>query len=392
MDFSLISVESLTDFLNKYSEKKYSAFSQKDELIKESQKLYSSLESAGLNKIENLTPAVVDAYLATLYRNSKKDGDYPENKYRLSELNAMSKEKLLEFGKVLHIPIPQENMTQTDYEFLRYRIVAILFMLKLVDEDKDGLGQPNPESSASEFVFTVFTEGEYGEFDEPIINIFEKIHEHYYEEFGVESNGDYTTFYDFDDVIEKYPEAESMTYGDLISTFIKNRYPGIKRGDVISPEGGGYRNKGRYIYDGKNIVSLEDSPDDYGTLPKMFSFPEFPLNYWYGDDGQYLIDNNEYAWVNLDRSEISEELYKNLRGPVDESKFYDPDATGLEPLEENPDKYVFYTHLNNNGNILNFKVTGSHTSPKTKDEAWDLIKYSEGVVDTDMEWYIFGGS
>lgn len=55
----------------------------------------------------------------------------------------------------------------------------------------------------------------------------------------------------------------------------------LKRGDIIQLEWLDYRNDGTYLYDGSKVINLDDNPDDYGTIPEGFCFPEFDIRYWY---------------------------------------------------------------------------------------------------------------
>lgn len=66
----------------------------------------------------------------------------------------------------------------------------------------------------------------------------------------------------------------------------------LRRGDMIQVEWENYRNTGSYIYDGIKITDLDGEPDDYGTLPKQFGYPEFPLKYWSG-----IICHNNMVWI-----------------------------------------------------------------------------------------------
>jgi hypothetical protein len=93
---------------------------------------------------------------------------------------------------------------------------------------------------------------------------------------------------------EKYPELSEIfddnddywepVTGELITKALYKKPPKeiLKRGDVIVLDWiGGYRNDGKFLWDGEKIVSLDvDNGDDYGSVPFEFSFPEFPPNYF----------------------------------------------------------------------------------------------------------------
>lgn len=67
----------------------------------------------------------------------------------------------------------------------------------------------------------------------------------------------------------------------------------LLRGDVIHLDWlGDYRNDGKLIWDGEQVVSLYYELDDYGTVPKSFSFPEFPVNHFYKS-----IAHNNLIWI-----------------------------------------------------------------------------------------------
>lgn len=56
----------------------------------------------------------------------------------------------------------------------------------------------------------------------------------------------------------------------------------IRRGDVIHLEAiPDYRNDGKFIYDGRELLPLDFSLDDYGAVPPSFQvIDEFPIHYW----------------------------------------------------------------------------------------------------------------
>jgi hypothetical protein len=60
-------------------------------------------------------------------------------------------------------------------------------------------------------------------------------------------------------------------------------FPDLRRGDclVLGPERG-YRTTVLLIYDGSQIIDLDFTRDDYGSLPTEFAYPEFPLDYFTG--------------------------------------------------------------------------------------------------------------
>ncbi len=67
----------------------------------------------------------------------------------------------------------------------------------------------------------------------------------------------------------------------------------LLRGDVIHFEWiRNNRNDGKLIWDGENVLELDYDTDEYGSVPKQFSFPEFPFKHFYDS-----IDHNFILWI-----------------------------------------------------------------------------------------------
>jgi hypothetical protein len=85
-------------------------------------------------------------------------------------------------------------------------------------------------------------------------------------------------------------------------------FVGIARGDVVILDtDAGYRNNGKFIWDGKKVIGLYTEVDDYGSLP-----PEIEIaddNDFEPDSWEDLIDHNEYIWYS---PEIRTRLYNSL--------------------------------------------------------------------------------
>ena len=83
---------------------------------------------------------------------------------------------------------------------------------------------------------------------------------------------------------------------------------GIARGDVVILDtDAGYRNDGKFIWNGKKVIDLYTEVDDYGSLP-----PEIEIaddNDFEPDSWEDLIDHNEYIWYS---PEIRTRLYNSL--------------------------------------------------------------------------------
>lgn len=90
---------------------------------------------------------------------------------------------------------------------------------------------------------------------------------------------------------ENYSEREYMDeiYNLLVGEF-------VRRGDVILLEPFlGYRNDGKLLYDGNQIIDLGREMDEYGNIPEDFQvIEEFPPLYWID-----FIEHNEYVPFNF---------------------------------------------------------------------------------------------
>lgn len=141
----------------------------------------------------------------------------------------------------------------------------------------------------------------------------------------------------------------------------------LKRGDIVAfADQIGYRNMGKSIYDGNDLVSLDYlSADDYGIVPKEFTIgDEFTLNHWMkevsfvNDDGKLiyggpLIDHNTYVW--LDARKYRKEMIGNIT--LDEEAYsyftYFDTKNGRVNVEINIDaKELFISHLFNEEPII----------------------------------------
>ena len=121
----------------------------------------------------------------------------------------------------------------------------------------------------------------------------------------------YTAF--GDEAADEHCElVESMDAQDLSARLfeaLRLQYPehDLQVGDLLHLQCMGYRNDGVFIYDGQRFVDLPSWPDDYGTLPRQFTCPEYPATYWAAlnpmshqsdnFDGYCGIDHNDYIWL-----------------------------------------------------------------------------------------------
>jgi hypothetical protein len=102
-------------------------------------------------------------------------------------------------------------------------------------------------------------------------------------------------------------DFNEITSESLINLIIQNvdlsQFP-LRRGDILRldwiPK---YRNNGKLIWTGEKLITLDTSLDNYGNLPREFSFPEFSLNHFHK-----TIDHNNIIWLSLSNID---ELIKN---------------------------------------------------------------------------------
>ena len=92
-------------------------------------------------------------------------------------------------------------------------------------------------------------------------------------------------------IIFDIPKDEDIPIHEkLLTKFIKQQIKSenldINAGDVIKTEVNGYRNSGKYMWDGKNVIDLYYGYDDYGSVPPVIQ----------------ITDNNDFtpnSWKNL---------------------------------------------------------------------------------------------
>ncbi len=85
--------------------------------------------------------------------------------------------------------------------------------------------------------------------------------------------------YDNSDIDSFKVMAANMTKFIGKNTIINGQL--LKRGDVLHLSWGNtYRNDDKFLWDGEKVVLLDYENDDYGSVPKEFSFPEFRPEYF----------------------------------------------------------------------------------------------------------------
>jgi hypothetical protein len=87
-------------------------------------------------------------------------------------------------------------------------------------------------------------------------------------------------------VLATNPRAELKRYG-------------AQRGDLVTFEERGYRNENLWIFDGTDIIRLDDIIDDYGALPYEFTINEgFSPTHWSNPISIEIDGNGVCTWTN----------------------------------------------------------------------------------------------
>lgn len=92
----------------------------------------------------------------------------------------------------------------------------------------------------------------------------------------------------------------------------------LRNGDIVQLGEKVYRNDGKFIWDGKELQTLDFDIDEYGALPRNFTFPTFPLKYW-----DEAIAHNFVRWP---ENSIKQQIKNNI-------------LIGLPPLLGDSDKW-----------------------------------------------------
>lgn len=125
--------------------------------------------------------------------------------------------------------------------------------------------------------------------------------------------------------------SELMTPADapflVRQQYMRNLGSDLQRGDIVGYKDHlGYRNSGKAIFDGVDIVNLRYEEDDYGSVPNTFFVgDEFMPDHWlrtvetdiYQGD---LIEHNSYVWIDTRRH--GTEMLSNLVHYPDEYQTY----------------------------------------------------------------------
>ena len=97
---------------------------------------------------------------------------------------------------------------------------------------------------------------------------------------------------------------------DFINNILKKNTD-IKRGDILHYGNSSYRNEGKLIWTGTELIKLDEELDEYDHLPYSFTLNDFP-DYDYFDN---VISHNNIRWIQIDNynmiTEICEIMYNN---------------------------------------------------------------------------------
>jgi len=150
---------------------------------------------------------------------------------------------------------------------------------------------------------------------------------------------------------------------------------GIARGDVVILDtDAGYRNDGKFIWNGKKVIDLYTEVDDYGSLP-----PEIEI----ADDNDFtayswedLLDHNNLVWYSPEiRDRIKDGLNENLRSRVNIRQtswtFHIDDRQTTLTVEEVKraldENRVIFNARDNNNNIEMFVSSNQvHGTPRRR--------------------------
>ena len=130
---------------------------------------------------------------------------------------------------------------------------------------------------------------------------------------------------DFPKLVEATADREDFGYDndddlDLLDEEIKKNLKTLPllRGDVIFLGWNGeYRNEDKFIWDGEKVNALETEIDGYGSVPKEFTFPEFPLDHFFRS-----IVHNHIIWLSPSTITEIKRNYTPLFAKRDKYEFF----------------------------------------------------------------------
>lgn len=111
-----------------------------------------------------------------------------------------------------------------------------------------------------------------------------------------------------DDIAEYIKQINKNTN---VKKYIMREYPKIKKGDIIHFDAwSAYRNDGKVLWDGKKMILLADTIDDYGHLPRAIKIEEFPHRDYFSKsithNNLINIDGDNYRIISIEEKIIDE--------------------------------------------------------------------------------------
>jgi len=116
-----------------------------------------------------------------------------------------------------------------------------------------------------------------------------------------------------DEIDDKLIIKNKLAQGLL---YLRNILADLKWGDlIVFRELSGYRNSGVFIFNGTDIVPLNYTIDDYGSLPKEFHVIQdgVPIMYWKPQEAKKVIgiEHNSFVW--FDHKLVRDQCIKNIK-------------------------------------------------------------------------------
>lgn len=91
-------------------------------------------------------------------------------------------------------------------------------------------------------------------------------------------------------LIQEYNIIDELQPGDIIQLDIDENI---------------YRNDGKYIWDGTQVLCLDSDVDEYGAVPRSFTFPTFALDHW-----DHAVSHNLIRWL---EPQIKDQIKSNYK-------------------------------------------------------------------------------
>jgi hypothetical protein len=147
-----------------------------------------------------------------------------------------------------------------------------------------------------------------------------------------------------------------------IKLYLLKRGDKLQIGDIITLEPfAGYRNGGKLIYNGRNIKSLYQDIDDYGSvIPELKVISQFPIRYWEGS-----IHHNRIVFFDV-------ELIQDQLDPrnVEVIQNGEGDSFNAIPFTYRGITYYFIDR------VKNYLNNGQQPKGEPYDSEWQYITYN----------------